>query len=177
MSRVAKKPISLPVGVEATVYENTVKIKGSNVVTEVPVHSLVRVITENQSLHVEVSSNSKECWTQAGTLRSLLNNAVIGVSKGFEKRLQLIGVGYRAQSKGKTLSLTLGYSHPVEFTVPDGVEIETPSQTEVVVKGSSKHKVGQVAAKIRSFRPPEPYKGKGVRYVDERVISKEPKKK
>ena len=113
----------------------------------------------------------------AGTMRSLLNNLIEGVSKGFERKLELVGVGYRAQSKGKTLSLSLGFSHPVDYAVPEGITIETPSQTEILVKGSDKQKVGQVAAEIRAYRPPEPYKGKGVKYADERIIRKEAKKK
>ena len=113
----------------------------------------------------------------AGTMRSLLNNIVVGVSQGFEKKLELVGVGYRAQAKGKTLNLSLGFSHPVDYTVPEGITIETPSQTEVVIKGSDKQQVGQVAAEIRAYRPPEPYKGKGVKYADERIVRKEAKKK
>lgn len=178
MSRVAKKPIDIPPGVEVKITSGNVEIKGKNGVAVLKVHTLIKVTQEENTLHVEVvNETSKEAWIQAGTLRSLLNNAVIGVNQGFEKKLQLVGVGYRAQSKGKVLILMLGFSHPVEFSPPEGISIETPSQTEVVVKGFNKHHVGQVAAKIRSFRPPEPYKGKGVRYVDERIISKEPKKK
>ncbi len=177
MSRVAKKPIVLPAGVEIKVEQKQVNVKGKNGQATVPLHALVEVMLEGSQVNVSVTEESKEAWVQAGTLRALLNNAVTGVSAGFEKKLQLIGVGYRAQAKGKKLSLTLGFSHPVEFDAPDGITIETPSQTEIIVKGSSKHTVGQVAAKIRSYRPPEPYKGKGVRYTDERVISKEPKKK
>jgi large subunit ribosomal protein L6 len=177
MSRVAKKPVTVPNGVEVKISERVVHIKGKYGHSDVPVHDFLLVSIVDNELSVSLKEICKDGWVQAGTLRALLNNAVVGVTTGFEKKLQLVGVGYRAQTKGNLLSLTLGYSHPVEFNVPEGIDIQTPTQTEVIIKGMSKHKVGQVAAKIRSFRPPEPYKGKGVRYSDERVLSKEPKKK
>jgi large subunit ribosomal protein L6 len=142
---------------------------------ELKLHRTVSVTLDDGVLTVTQANDS--AWAMAGTMRALLGNMVHGVSEGFEKKLQLVGVGYRAQGKGKVLSLSLGYSHPIDYPVPDGVTIDTPTQTEVVISGSDKQRVGQVAAEIRAFRPPEPYKGKGVRYVDERIIRKEAKKK
>jgi large subunit ribosomal protein L6 len=140
-------------------------------------HPDVEIVQEDGSLQVAARKQDRQIVAMAGTTRALVANMVTGVSEGFERKLELRGVGYRAQSKGKTLNLTLGFSHPVDYPVPEGVTVETPSQTEVVVKGTDKQKVGQVAAEIRAFRPPEPYKGKGVRYADERVVLKEAKKK
>lgn len=178
MSRVAKKPISIPKGVEVTVNGQTVSVKGAKGQMQYQVHSAVEVArNDSNEIVVGVRENSKNAWAQAGTTRASVNNLVTGVSKGFEKRLQLIGVGYRAQAQGKTLNLTLGFSHPVNYPVPEGITVETPSQTEIVVKGTDRQKVGQVAADIRGYRPPEPYKGKGVRYTDEVVVRKEAKKK
>ena len=175
MSRIANKPVQIPSGVEIKVDGQNVSAKGSNGQLNLLVHPSVSVVQEDGALSVKTSD--QQAVAMAGTMRSLINNLVEGVSKGFERKLELVGVGYRAQAKGKTLNLSLGFSHPVDYAVPEGVTIETPSQTEIVVKGADKQKVGQVAAEIRSYRPPEPYKGKGVKYADERIIRKEAKKK
>ncbi len=178
MSRVAKKPIAIPSGVEVHVEGQIVTVKGPKGEMKHLVNDQVSIKkNESNELVVSVVSNSKQAWAQAGTARAVVNNLVTGVSVGFERKLQLIGVGYRAQAQGKTLNLSLGFSHPVDYPVPEGITIETPSQTEVVVKGMDKQRVGQIAAEIRAFRPPEPYKGKGVRYADEVVVRKEAKKK
>ena len=177
MSRVAKKPISLPQGVELTLDGSAVTVKGAKGSLHHQIHSAVKLGREEDLIQLEPANDRPEAMALTGTTRAIINNMVIGVSKGFERRLQLVGVGYRAQAQGRTLNLTLGFSHPVEYAVPEGIDIETPSQTEVVVRGTEKQKVGQVAAEIRAFRPPEPYKGKGVRYADETVVRKEAKKK
>lgn len=177
MSRVAKSPIKLPKGVDVQVSGQSVIVKGGQGQLVHTLPGCVGLLNDNGTLHVTVSVESKEAWAYAGTTRALLNNMVAGVSKGFEKKLTLVGVGYRAQAKGGVLDLTLGFSHPVQYPAPQGITIETPSQTEVVVKGIDKQKVGQTAAEIRMYRPPEPYKGKGVRYADEQIILKEAKKK
>jgi len=177
MSRVAKNPVSIPKGVDISVVKNLIKIKGAKGELSHQIHDLVDVKQQDNLLEVKVNKDIKQAWVQAGTVRALLNNMVVGVTKGFEKKLQLNGVGYRAEAKGKSLNLTLGFSHPVVFQVPEGLEVTTPSQTEIIVKGIDKQQVGQVAADIRGFRPPEPYKGKGVRYSNENVRRKEAKKK
>jgi len=177
MSRVAKAPISIASGTEVKIDGQHVTVKGSKGTLEMTVHADVSIKLEDGVLTVMPVEEGKSSWAMAGTMRALLNNMVTGASAGFVKKLQLVGVGYRAQSKGKTLSLSLGFSHPVEYPVPEGITIETPSQTEIVVSGSDKQKVGQVSAEIRQYRPPEPYKGKGVRYADEHIIRKEAKKK
>jgi large subunit ribosomal protein L6 len=177
MSRVAKAPIAVVSGVNVTIAGSDVTIKGPKGSLSLVVHNDVEVAQEDGELTVKPRSESKGSWAMAGTMRALLNNMMVGASSGFEKRLQLVGVGYRAQAKGKTLSLSLGFSHPVDYPVPEGITIETPSQTEIVVAGADKQRVGQVAAEIRAYRPPEPYKGKGVRYSDERILRKEAKKK
>ncbi len=178
MSRIAKSPITVPSGVDVKIDGQHVVVKGGKGQMELDLHPDVSVSLDDGVVSVGSRvETSKEGWAMAGTMRALLNNLVLGTSEGFQKKLQLVGVGYRAQSKGKVLSLSLGFSHPVEYTVPEGITIEAPSQTEVVVSGIDKQQVGQVAAEIRGFRPPEPYKGKGVRYADERVLRKEAKKK
>ena len=177
MSRVAKTPVELPSGVEVKLSADHIAVKGSKGQLEMPIHRSVAVSQEEQVLTFEARDGSKLSRAMSGTTRALVGNMVTGVSAGFEKKLQLVGVGYRAQAKGSTLSLTLGFSHPVEYELPKGVTAETPSQTEIVVKGIDKQLVGQVAAEIREFRRPEPYKGKGVRYADEMVRRKEAKKK
>lgn len=177
MSRIANSPIELPKGVEISISEKNLNIKGSKGNLSLVVHDLVNVEQEEQELRFSAANKSKKSGALAGTFRALVSNMVTGVSEGFTKELQLIGVGYRAQGQGKKLNLSLGFSHPVEYAVPEGIEIETPSQTQVIIKGIDKQLVGQVAAEIRDFRPPEPYKGKGVRYVDEYVKRKEAKKK
>jgi large subunit ribosomal protein L6 len=177
MSRVAKAPVELPQGVEFSQSGVTISVKGSKGQLSMDLNSEVEVKQEDKTLTVTPRSGSRFATAVSGTTRALLANMVQGVTEGFEKKLELRGVGYRAQAQGGKLNLTLGFSHPVVYNVPEGVSVETPSQTEVVVTGTDKQKVGQVAAEIRRFRPPEPYKGKGVRYADERVVLKEAKKK
>ncbi|MDV3238208.1 MAG: 50S ribosomal protein L6 [Gammaproteobacteria bacterium] len=177
MSRVAKKPIELPKGVEVTINGADVTVKGPKGSLQQKIHRLVEMKQDGSQLIFAARNDEPGAWAQAGTARALINNLVTGVSKGFERKLELVGVGYRAQAQGKVLNLTLGFSHPVNYAVPEGVTIETPSQTEIVVRGSDRQKVGQVAANIRAYRPPEPYKGKGVKYSDEVIMRKEAKKK
>lgn len=177
MSRVANNPISVPSGVDVSIADGQVKVKGGKGSLELRLHAAVQLANDDGVLKVAARDGSREAQAQAGTTRALVNNMVVGVSEGFEKRLILNGVGYRAQSKGKSLNLQLGFSHPIDYALPDGVTVETPSQTEIIVSGVDKQLVGQVSAEIRAFRPPEPYKGKGVRYSDERVRRKEAKKK
>jgi large subunit ribosomal protein L6 len=177
MSRVAKRPVALPQGVTTTVDGNTVTVKGAKGALTLPVRPGLKLVQEGQAVRVEAAERNRESMMHAGSLRAHLANVVHGVSKGYEKKLELVGVVYRAAAQGKKLNLTLGFSHPVEYDVPEGITIETPSQTEILVKGSDKQKVGQVAAEIRAYRAPEPYKGKGVRYSGERIELKETKKK
>ena len=177
MSRVAKQPIDVPKGVEVTISGQDISAKGPKGQESMTLHSDVVASLIDGVLGVSSGRKDQKSIAMTGTMRSLLNNLVIGVSTGFEKKLELRGVGYRAQAQGTSLNLTLGFSHPVVHTVPAGIKVETPSQTEVVVSGTNKQAVGQVAADIRSYRPPEPYKGKGVRYVGEFVAMKEAKKK
>ena len=177
MSRIAKAPVELPSGVEFSQSGSVVTMKGSKGTLSLELNSEVELTVEDNALTVKPRSGSRFATAVAGTMRSLLANMVQGVTEGFERKLQLVGVGYRAQAQGSTLNLTLGFSHPVVHKVPEGVTVETPSQTEILVRGADKQKVGQVAAEIRGYRPPEPYKGKGVRYADERVMLKEAKKK
>ena len=174
MSRVAKNPIKPPSGVDISISGSQLNVKGPKGNLELVLHSAISFdVNDGEYL---VKADGDKHIAMAGTFRALVNNMVTGVSTGFEKKLQLVGVGYRAQLQGKKLKLALGFSHPVEYTAPEGITIETPSQTEIIVSGCDKQKVGQVAAEIRSYRPPEPYKGKGVRYADERVVRKEAKK-
>src|SRR5688572_33138327 len=178
MSRVAKQPVPLPQGVTATIAADSVSIKGSKGTLSLALNALLaKVVQDGGVLKVEKANDSREADMVAGSIRAHLANIVQGVSKGYERKLELVGVGYRAQAQGKKLNLTLGFSHPVEYAIPEGVKIETPSQTEILVSGIDKQKVGQAAADIRSYRRPEPYKGKGVRYSDERIVLKEAKKK
>lgn len=177
MSRVAKAPVTVPADVTVTLSGQDIKVKGPMGELSHTIHSLVTVSQEDNMLKTVVAEESKAAWAQAGTARSLVNNMVEGVSKGFERKLVLNGVGYRAKAEGKNLNLSLGFSHPVDHAIPEGITVETPSQTEVVLKGADKQLVGQVAANIRAYRKPEPYKGKGIRYSDEHVRRKEAKKK
>jgi large subunit ribosomal protein L6 len=177
MSRIAKAPIAVPRGIAVEISGQEVRVKGGKGSLSWTVHPKVRVGQEDGQLKVGPIKEDKESWALAGTTRALLNNMVVGCGTGFERKLTLVGVGYRAQAKGQVLSLSLGFSHPVEYSVPAGVEVATPSPTEVVVSGADKQRVGQVASEIRGVRPPEPYKGKGVRYADEQVLRKEAKKK
>ena len=176
MSRIANKPITVPKGVEATITGNNVLIKGGKGEMSLAVHPQVKVVQEESLIKISVMNKSKLANALSGTTRALLQNMLIGVSEGFQEKLDIVGVGYRAQAQGKKLNLTLGFSHPVEFEIPAGITIETPSQTEIVIKGVDKQKVGQVAANIRAYRPPEPYKGKGVKYSGEKIVRKEAKK-
>ncbi len=177
MSRIANQPVVIPKGVDVTLDGQELSIKGSKGNLSWRIHDTVEVEMDSSEVRVRPRINAKKAVAMAGTMRALINNMVTGVSQGFEKKLLLQGVGYRAQAQGKKLNLTLGFSHPVVYEVPEGVTIETPSQTEIVIKGADKQQVGQVAAEIRSYRPPEPYKGKGIRYADEHVVRKEAKKK
>ena len=177
MSRIAKAPVDVVSGVEVSIAGQEVTVKGKNGTLTRVFNDAVEVVQEEQQLRAVPRDGVANAMAQAGTARSLLNAMVIGVTEGFEKKLQLLGVGYRAQAQGKKLNLTLGFSHPVVYEMPEGISVETPSQTEIVVKGADKQAVGQVAANIRGYRPPEPYKGKGVRYADEQVLRKEAKKK
>ncbi len=177
MSRVANIPIAIPKGVEVKVDGVNMIVKGSNGELSHRLHQAVSLEIKDNVVQVQWDQQNKQAKAQAGTARAIVNNMVTGVTQGFEKKLTLIGVGYRAQVKGKILNLTLGFSHPIDYKIPDGITIETPSQTEIIVKGIDKQLVGAVSAKIRSYRPPEPYKGKGVRYADEYVVRKDAKKK
>jgi large subunit ribosomal protein L6 len=174
MSRVAKKPISLPKGVELKVAEDSIAVKGPK--GTLSIHALpgVSVANENGTVNIQVAEGAEDKF--GGTARALLANMIKGVSEGYERKLELVGVGYRASMAGKALNLSLGFSHPVVFNAPEGISIETPTQTEILIKGSDKQLVGEVAAKIRGYRPPEPYKGKGVRYSGEKITIKEAKK-
>jgi len=176
MSRVAKKPIPLPKGVEVQISGQNIMVKGPMGALSHLLHARVALSEVDGELRVEPRDETQDGNAQAGTARALLSNMVTGVSAGFERRLDINGVGYRAQAKGETVSLALGFSHPVEFPVPAGITVETPTQTEIVIKGIDKQAVGQVAANIRAYRPPEPYKGKGVRYRNEQILRKEAKK-
>jgi large subunit ribosomal protein L6 len=177
MSRVAKNPVKLPAGVEVKLNGQLLSVKGAKGALELRLHSSVEVIQEAGELRFAGRNGDQQTRAMAGTTRALVNNMVLGVSQGFERKLQLVGVGYKAQAKGKVLNLALGFSHPIDYELPEGIVAETPSQTDIVLKGIDKQLLGQVAAEIRDFRRPEPYKGKGVRYADEVVLRKEAKKK
>lgn len=177
MSRVAKTPITLPAGVQFKRDGQNVVVKGKNSELSLTVHDLVSFEQEGDVLSFAPTKETKAANAMAGTMRQLINNMIVGVSTGFEKKLVLNGVGYRAKASGKVLNLSVGFSHPVDYSLPEGITAATPTQTEVVISGSDKQQVGQVAAEIRAFRPPEPYKGKGIRYADEYVRRKEAKKK
>jgi len=177
MSRIASNPVNVPSGVEIKIASGVVSVKGPKGELSQALHPTVDMQQADNVLTFAAKNTSKEAHALSGTMRALIDNMVTGVSNGFEKKLTIIGVGYRAAVQGKKLNLSLGFSHPVEYDIPEGITIECPSQTEVVIKGSDKQRVGQVAAEIRAYRPPEPYKGKGVRYSDEHVVRKEAKKK
>ena len=174
MSRVAKKPVALAKGVELNIQADSISVKGPKGTLSIAKPAGIELKVEDG--HAVFSTEKAELVPLAGTLRAILANMVKGVSEGFERKLELVGVGYRAAMQGKDLNLSLGFSHPVLFTVPEGITIATPTQTEIVVSGADKQRVGEVAAKIRGFRPPEPYKGKGVKYAGEKIIRKEAKK-
>jgi large subunit ribosomal protein L6 len=177
MSRIANNPVDIPKGVEVSLSGQELSVKGSRGQLSLTIHELVEISKEENLLKFAAAEAGKKPSAMAGTFRSLVSNMVVGVSQGFQKELELRGVGYRAQMQGSKLSLTLGFSHPVEYPIPEGIKIETPTQTQIIVKGIDKQVVGQISAEIRAFRPPEPYKGKGVRYADEQVKRKEAKKK
>jgi len=177
MSRIAKSPVELPKGVEFKQVGDVVTMKGGKGELSMQLNSEVELTQDEGTLSLAPRSGSRFAMAVTGTMRSLLANMAHGVSEGYERKLELVGVGYRAQVQGKTLNLSLGFSHPVVYSAPEGIDIEAPSQTEIVIRGTDKQRVGQVAAEIRHFRPPEPYKGKGVRYAGERVVLKEAKKK
>ncbi len=176
-SRVARQPVRLPSGVEVDIQGQAISVKGPKGTDAYVVHDWVEVMREGDEIRFAPRRSDREANAMAGTMRALLNNIVVGLTEGFQKKLVIQGVGYRAQAQGRNLNLALGFSHPVNYAVPEGIEVSTPSNTEVVVTGASKQRVGQVAAEIRAFRPPEPYKGKGIRYLNEEVIMKEAKKK
>jgi large subunit ribosomal protein L6 len=177
MSRIAKQPVVLGTGITVEQKGSDLTVKGPKGTLSLAVNQEVSVSQDEGALNVAPRSGSRFANAMAGTTRALLQNMVTGVTQGFERKLELVGVGYRAQAQGKKVNLTLGFSHPVEYPVPEGITIETPSQTEILIKGIDRQRVGQVAAEIREFRPPEPYKGKGVRYANERIVLKEAKKK
>jgi len=177
MSRVGKNPIPVPANVEVVLSASAVSVKGPLGTLQHSLNSDITIERDGDNLLIKVTNNSKQANAMSGTMRALLANMVHGVTKGFEKKLLLVGVGYRAQAAGEMLNLTLGFSHPVAHRMPEGVKVETPSQTEILIKGIDKQQVGQVAAEVRAYRKPEPYKGKGVRYADEVIVMKETKKK
>lgn len=177
MSRVAKLPVVIPSGVEVNIMDGEIAVKASGGSLSVANNPLVKVVQEEGSLKFSPANESREANALAGTVRQLVNNAVIGLTKGFEKKLTLVGVGYKAAVNGRKLNLAVGFSHPVDFDLPEGVSAATPTPTEIVLKGANKQVLGQFAAEVRAVRPPEPYKGKGIRYSDERVVIKETKKK
>lgn len=177
MSRIVKAPVAIPSGVQVNLTDASVSVKGAKGTLEMPLHAAVRIEQVEGQLTFGAREQDQQSVAIAGTTRALVNNMVTGVSEGFERKLELQGVGYRAQAKGTTLNLSLGFSHPVEYEMPQGMSVECPTQTEIVLKGIDKQQLGQVAAEIRAFRPPEPYKGKGVRYAGEFVRRKEAKKK
>jgi large subunit ribosomal protein L6 len=177
MSRIAKQPVEIPSGVEVSINGRELSAKGPKGNLSVTLHDRVKVTQETNILSFAPRDDEKSSMALAGTMRAVVNNIVAGVLTGYEKKLVLVGVGYRVQKQGNNLKLSLGLSHPVNYEVPEGVEVETPSATEITVRGCSKQQVGQVCAEIRAFRPPEPYKGKGVRYLDEQIVRKDAKKK
>ena len=177
MSRVAKSPVVIPAGVDVSIKDDQINVKGAGGSLALTQNALVKIVSADGKLTFEPANASREANAMSGTIRQLVNNMVVGVSKGFEKKLTLIGVGYKAQATGNKLNLAVGYSHPVNFDMPAGITVATPTPTEIVVKGADRQRVGQIAAEIRAVRPPEPYKGKGIRYADEKVTIKETKKK
>ena len=177
MSRVAKSPVTVPAGVEVTINGQDIQVKGAKGVLTTRLHDLVSLAQDGNQLKLSPREDSQAAWMQTGTARAVMNNLVIGVSAGFERKLQLVGVGYKAAAKGKVLNLALGFSHPIDHELPEGVTAETPTPTEIILKSVNKQLLGQVAANVRGYRTPETYKGKGVRYADETILRKEAKKK
>ena len=177
MSRVGKMPVSVPSGVDVAIKDNQINVKGALGALALTQNALVTITSEAGKLSFAPANESREANAMSGTMRQLVNNMVVGVTKGFEKKLNLVGVGYKAAASGTKLNLTVGYSHPVDFVMPAGITVATPTPTEIVIKGSDRQRVGQIAAEVRAVRPPEPYKGKGIRYADEKITIKETKKK
>ncbi|WP_313072897.1 50S ribosomal protein L6 [Melaminivora sp.] len=177
MSRVGKSPVTIPQGVDVSINDSQISVKGAGGTLQLAQHALVKVASNEGKLSFTPADESREANAMSGTVRQLVNNMVVGVSRGFEKKLTLVGVGFRAAATGSKLNLNIGFSHPVSFDMPAGITVATPTPTEVVVKGADRQVVGQLAAEIRAVRPPEPYKGKGIRYADEKVVIKETKKK
>ena len=177
MSRVGKMPVSVPAGVDVAIKQDQINVKGALGALALAQNALVTIINDAGKLSFAPANDSREANAMSGTMRQLVNNMVVGVTKGFEKKLSLVGVGYKAAASGTKLNLTVGYSHPVDFVMPAGITVATPTPTEIVIKGSDRQRVGQIAAEVRAVRPPEPYKGKGIRYADEKITIKETKKK
>jgi len=177
MSRVGKLPVTVPAGVDVSIKDSNISVKGAGGTLQMTLNSLVKVVNDAGKLSFQPANESREADAMSGTMRQLVNNMVVGVTKGFEKKLSLIGVGYKAQATGAKLNLAVGYSHPVNIDMPAGISVATPTPTEILIKGADRQRVGQVAAEIRAVRPPEPYKGKGIRYADEKITIKETKKK
>ena len=177
MSRVGKMPITIPAGVDVSIKEDQISVKGTGGTLNLARNALVKIVSNDGKLNFEPANDSREANAMSGTIRQLVNNMVVGVTKGFEKKLNLIGVGYKAAATGAKLNLQVGYSHPVNIDMPQGITVATATPTEIVIKGADRQRVGQIAAEIRAVRPPEPYKGKGIRYADEKIVIKETKKK
>ena len=177
MSRVGKMPVSIPSGVDVAIKQDQINVKGALGALALAQNALVTITNDAGKLSFAPANESREANAMSGTMRQLVNNMVVGVTKGFEKKLSLVGVGYKAAAQGTKLNLTVGYSHPVDFVMPAGITVATPTPTEIVIKGSDRQRVGQIAAEVRAVRPPEPYKGKGIRYADEKITIKETKKK
>ena len=177
MSRVGKMPVTVPQGVDVSINNTQISVKGTGGTLSIAANALVKVVNEAGQVTFAPANESREANAMSGTLRQLVNNMVTGVTKGFEKKLNLVGVGYKAAAQGSKLNLAVGYSHPVNMDMPEGIKVETPAPTEIIIKGADRQRVGQVAAEIRAIRPPEPYKGKGIRYSDEKITIKETKKK
>jgi large subunit ribosomal protein L6 len=176
MSRVGKVPVIVPAGVDVVIKDHQISVKGAGGALQMTQNSLVKIVSDAGKLNFQPANDSREANAMTGTMRQLVNNMVVGVTKGFEKTLSLVGVGYKAQATGAKLNLAVGYSHPVNFDMPAGIAVATPTPTEIVIKGADRQRVGQIAAEIRAVRPPEPYNGKGIRYADEKITIKEPKK-
>ena len=177
MSRVGKMPVSIPSGVDVAIKQDQINVKGALGALALAQNALVTITNDAGKLSFAPANDSREANAMSGTMRQLVNNMVVGVTKGFEKKLSLVGVGYKAAASGTKLNLTVGYSHPVDFDMPAGITVTTPTSTEIIIKGSDRQRVGQITAEVRAVRPPEPYKGKGIRYVDEKITIKETKKK
>ena len=177
MSRVGKQPVTVPAGVDVSINGSQISVKGAGGTLHLTLNTLVTVVNDAGKLSFKAANESREADAMSGTMRQLVNNMVVGVAKGFEKKLSLVGVGYKAQATGTKLNLAVGYSHPVNFDMPAGISVATPTPTEILIKGADRQRVGQIAAEVRAVRPPEPYKGKGIRYADEKITIKETKKK